>query len=124
MSESRSAPGFPTGWMAVVAAGRFLAELGMLAGLAVVGWSAGSQWGGAGLGFALALVLPVLAALVWGLWVAPAARRRVADPARFALELVLFGAAIAGLVAIDAVRWAVALGALWLATAFAGRKGY
>jgi len=110
--------------MAFAAAGRFLAELGMLSGLAVVGWHAGNRESGGGLGFVLALVMPVLAALVWGLWVAPQARRRVPDPARFVVELVLFGAAAVGLVATSSMFWAVALAVLWLATAFAGRKGY
>jgi hypothetical protein len=48
----------------------------------------------------------------------------VADPGRFVVELVLFGAAVAGLVAFDFVGFGAALGVLWLATAFAGRKGY
>jgi hypothetical protein len=110
--------------MAVVAAGRFLAELGLLAGLAVVGWRAGNDWSGPVLGSVLAVSLPIVAAAVWGLWVAPRARRRIADPPRFVVELVLFAAAVAGLVAVGAVGWAAALGILWLATAFAGRKGY
>ena len=33
----------------------------------------------------------------WGLWVAPRASRRLADPQRLVLELVLFAAAIAAL---------------------------
>ena len=110
--------------MAVLAGGRFLAELAMLAALAVVGWEAGNNWSAAWLGVLVALALPVLAAVVWGLWVAPRARRRMADPARFAVELVLFGAAAAGLVTIGRTAWAVALVVLWSATAFAGRKGY
>jgi hypothetical protein len=110
--------------MAVLAGGRFVAELGMLAGLAVIGWHAGTGRAGSGLGVVLALALPLVAATVWGLWVAPRSRRRVADPGRFVVELVLFGAAVAGLVAFDFVGFGAALGVLWLATAFAGRKGY
>jgi hypothetical protein len=37
--------------------------------------------------------------VAWGLWVAPASRRRLADPLRLAVEVVLFAAGVAALAA-------------------------
>jgi len=47
---------------------------------------------------ALAAAFPLAAAVVWGVAIAPRARRRASDPARAALELLLFAAAATGLV--------------------------
>ncbi|MEV1115213.1 YrdB family protein [Actinosynnema sp. NPDC049800] len=69
---------------------RFLTELALLGGLAAAGARLG---GGAVLGVALAVLLPVTAAVVWGAAIAPRARRRLPEPGRFLVELVLFGAA-------------------------------
>ncbi len=41
----------------------------------------------------LGVAAPLAAAVSWGLWIAPKAKRRLRDPARLALELLLFGAA-------------------------------
>jgi hypothetical protein len=49
--------------------------------------------------FALAAALVLAAAAVWGRWVAPASRRRLADPARLVVEVVFFAAAGAALAA-------------------------
>jgi hypothetical protein len=69
---------------------RFLAEVGMLLCLGVGGW----QRGGSLLGSAvLGIALPVVAAGVWGRWVAPRAPRRLRDPARLGVEVTLFTAA-------------------------------
>ena len=38
--------------------------------------------------------------LLWGAWVAPKSRRRLPDPARILLELVIFGAATAAFVSV------------------------
>jgi hypothetical protein len=73
---------------------RFLLELCMLAALALVGWRLG---GPVVLQVLLAGLLPAVAATLWGLWVAPRATQRLADPARFAVEAVLFAVASAGL---------------------------
>jgi Protein of unknown function (DUF2568) len=43
--------------------------------------------------FALAAALVLAAAAVWGRWVAPASRRRLADPSRLVVEVVFFAAA-------------------------------
>jgi hypothetical protein len=64
----------------------------------------------------------VLAALVWGRWVAPRATRRLEDPARLGVEVVLFAVAAGGLVIAGRVGWAVALGLLWAVTAPFGRR--
>jgi hypothetical protein len=77
---------------------RFFLELCMLGALGFWGARAGTtpalQWG-------LGLGAPLLAAVVWGVWVAPASSRRVKLPARLLVELVVFGAAIAALVAAE-----------------------
>ena len=69
---------------------RFLTELALLAGLAV----AGARLGGTVLFSVLGGVLaPAAAAAIWGLVIAPRARRRLAEPTRFLLEFVLFALA-------------------------------
>jgi uncharacterized protein DUF2568 len=73
---------------------RFLLELALLAALAYWGWH--EQ------GVALAILLPLLAAVVWGAFVAPKARFPVPVPVRLAIELTLFGLAVAGLFAAGA----------------------
>ena len=66
---------------------RLACELGLLVALGVWGFHTGR-------GIAAKLVLgvgaPLLAAVAWGLWVAPASRRRLADPLRLAVEVLLF----------------------------------
>jgi hypothetical protein len=81
------------GFSGLVLLGRFLSELAMLAGLGVAGYRLGD-----GVVFSIvdAVLLPVVAAALWGLFIAPRARRRLPEPARFVVELVLF--AVTGLV--------------------------
>jgi hypothetical protein len=81
---------------------RFLTELALLAGLAVAGAHLGE---GVVFGIIDAVLMPVGAAVIWGLFVAPRARRRLPEPARFLVELVLFAAT--GLV-LALVGWLVA----------------
>jgi hypothetical protein len=80
-SQRGSAPYFLVSLVA------FLSELAMLATLGVVGWHAG---GGGLLSVALTALGPALAVVVWSLWVAPTARRRLADPWRLILQIALF----------------------------------
>ena len=110
-----------TGPGLLVDAGRFASELGMLAALGVGGWTAGAP-AGVGVGVLLAAALPLLAAVVWGRWVAPRASRRLPDPARLGVEVVLFGAAACGLGLAGHAGWALALGLLWAVTAPFGRR--
>jgi hypothetical protein len=70
---------------------RFLCEIAALVAVAWWGWTVTPVLG---------IVLPVAAASAWGAWIAPRASRRLADPARFALELVIFAAATASLLAV------------------------
>ncbi len=67
-----------------VSAVRFATEVAALAALAVAGLA---------IAWPLALALPAAFAFVWGWWVAPKARSRLADPSRLAVEIVLFVAA-------------------------------
>jgi len=75
---------------------RFLSELALLAALAFVG-----AWIGDNLiaSVLLAVALPVAAVAIWGRFIGPKGRSRLPDPYRLGLELVLFGAAAAGLIA-------------------------
>jgi hypothetical protein len=68
---------------------RFALELAALAAFAT--WGLHATRGPTR--FALAAAAVGVAAAVWGIWVAPAARRRLADPARLAVEMVFFAAA-------------------------------
>jgi hypothetical protein len=88
---------------------RFLLELCALAALAYWGIETGS-----GVAVDLALALGTVGAFVavWGRWVAPRASRRLADPARLGLELVLFAAALAALAAAGQPAIAVVLAAV------------
>jgi hypothetical protein len=69
---------------AVNLAVRFACELAALAALAWWGWPL------AGIGAA------IVVAVIWGLFVAPRARRRLPDPYRLGVELVIFAFATAG----------------------------
>jgi hypothetical protein len=68
----------------------FLAELAMLALLAVTGARLGA--GTLALGLALAILLPLSAASIWSVWMAPRSSRRLADPGRLFAEVALFAA--------------------------------
>lgn len=84
----------------IVWALRFLFELLALAAFAIGGWSLTSG----PLRLVLAVALPVIAGIVWGLWMAPKSTRRLRDPARLVVEVVFFLAAGAAL-------WAAGLAA-------------
>lgn len=76
-------------------AARFALELCMLAALGYTGFQLAD---GVVAQIALAIALPLAAAVVWGVAIAPKARRRAPDPGRAALELLVFAAAATGLV--------------------------
>jgi hypothetical protein len=91
---------------------RFLCELAMLAALAYWGFTVGdgaSTW-------VLGIGAPLLAAVVWGAWVAPKARWPVPLPTRVVIELVLFGAAVGALAVAGQPLVAVVLAVAALAT--------
>jgi hypothetical protein len=89
---------------------RFLLELALLAALAVWGFSLGSTW----LSVVAGIGAPVMAACVWGLWIAPKSERRLTDPTRLVLELLLFTAAAIALAATGRTALAAVLVALVL----------
>jgi anti-sigma-K factor RskA len=85
---------------------RFLLELSALAAVAYWGWSEpGGVWR-----WVLVIAAPAAVALLWGQTIAPKARRRVRDPWRLVVELVVFGSAIAALVDADQPTLATVLG--------------
>lgn len=73
---------------------RFLLELCALASLGYWGFQTGSGWL---VKWALGIGAPLLAAIVWGLFVSPKATYDIGDPARLAVEIAVFGAAAVGL---------------------------
>ena len=78
----------------VNAAIRFMLEISALIALGY--W--GSQLGDSTTTrAAMAILAPLVAAVAWGLWVAPKAGHRVADPARVVIEVAVFGGAAIGL---------------------------
>ncbi|WP_410595934.1 YrdB family protein [Amycolatopsis sp. lyj-23] len=91
-----------SGLSGVVLTVRFLTELALLGGLALAGTPLGS---GVALAVVDAVLLPAAAAALWGLFVAPRARRRLPEPARFLLEFALFAGAGA---VLALVGWLVA----------------
>ncbi len=103
---------------ATLLTGRFLAELALLAVLVIIGINAGIGLAGR---IALAVGLPVVAAVVWGLVMAPRAKRRLADPWRFIAEAVIFAAAAAGLAVTASVPGAVAFGVITIGLAVLAR---
>jgi hypothetical protein len=66
---------------------RFFLELCLLAALGTWGFGVEGNWVTR---LAIGLGLPLLAAILWGLFVAPRARQRLGEPWRLALEMFLF----------------------------------
>ena len=90
--------------VAVAAVVRFLVELATLAVLAWWGWSAG--------GPVAAVLVPVAAALVWGTFCSPRAAIRLAYPAVLALQVLVLGSGVLGLLALGHPAWAGLLAVL------------
>mgnify|MGYP000938776578 CR=1 FL=1 len=93
---------------------RFLLELGAVAAVSIGGFALADGAAGVVLG----IVAPVLVVVTWGAFVAPKAPRRLADPARFAVEVVVFGLAAMGLVVAGQALLGVAFGAFAVANAW------
>ncbi|MBL8117554.1 MAG: YrdB family protein [Anaerolineae bacterium] len=72
---------------------RFLLELALLA--AVGYW--GFQTNTGVLAWVLGLGAPIGVALIWGIWVAPQSKRKLADPLRLGVEIILFGLGVLAL---------------------------
>jgi hypothetical protein len=88
----------------------FLLELCMLAALGYWGFTLDQGLAarlGAGLG------APILAAVVWGKWMAPRASNRLQEPLHLIVELIIFGLAITALYAAGQPRLALAFGLIY-----------
>src|SRR3954469_4011451 len=77
--------------------GRFLRELCMLGSLGYWGFKTGD---GAATKALLGVGAPLLAAVVWGLFIAPKATIEVPKPAWIGLQVIVFGAAALALAAV------------------------
>ena len=75
---------------------RFILELIVLAALAVWGFGASTELV---VQLALGLGAPAIVIVVWAMFVSPKATRRLEDPARLVLEVVVFGAGVVALIA-------------------------
>jgi len=83
---------------------RFLLELSALAAVAYWGWSEHAglwRW-------VLVMAAPLAIAFLWGKTIAPKAKRRVRDPWRLVVELLVFGSAGAALLDADQSALAIA----------------
>jgi hypothetical protein len=89
---------------------RFVLELCALAALGYWGWQAG---GSTAPSVALAVAAPLAAAVLWGCFVAPKRRFEVSEAVKLGVELLVFGAAVAGLVAAGAWPLGLALGIVY-----------
>ncbi len=89
---------------AVAAVLRFVLELCLIAAVGYFGFTFPDA-----AGWLLGLGLPIVFIAVWGAFVAPKAARQLADPARLAVELVLFALGTGALAAVGQWPWGVAL---------------
>ena len=88
---------------------RFLLELAALGAVAWCGWVIGNSTAAQVL---LAIVFPLVFALVWGTFIAPKAAVRVSRPVWYGLQVVLFGGAALALASVWAVWAGVAFAAI------------
>lgn len=105
-------------WQGALLTIRFLTELALLAVLAVL---VVRFHGLLGVRIGLAVLAVVAASAIWGMWIAPRAGRRLPDPWRLFLEIVLFGLATAGLVVQHDVIAAVIFAVVTIAVAILTR---
>jgi hypothetical protein len=87
---------------------RFVLELVVLVALFLWGTSVSGEFI---VQMVLGLGAPVLALATWGLFVAPRASRRLPDPQRLAVEIVVFGAGVLAFLARGDTLLALLLGA-------------
>jgi hypothetical protein len=119
-NDDRPAPGLAGAGpgQSVLLTLRFLTELALIVVLALVGVFASLPLAGR---IVIAVAAPVLAMVIWGLWMAPRARRRLQDPLRLAAELVLFAVAAAALALTGPVLAAVVFAVIAMGVAIALR---
>lgn len=94
---------------------RFGLELAALAGLGYWGFTLDRGWSWRIL---LGVGAPLLAAVVWGMFVSPKARVPLREPWRFAVEVLVFGSAALALAAAGRPIWGIVLGVLYLVNRF------
>jgi hypothetical protein len=99
---------------------RLATEIALIVVLAIVGANATPELAAR---IALAVLLPLAAAAIWGVGIAPRARHRWPDPWRIGAEIVLFLAAAAGLAAEGSVVAAIVFAVTTIGTAAAVRVG-
>jgi Protein of unknown function (DUF2568) len=114
--ENRSGPGpaMSGTWQSLLLTLRFATELATLAVLALAAASASIGLGGR---VVLAVLGPVLVAVVWGLAIGPRARHRLAEPWRLGTELVIFIVSAAALALAGDVVAAAVYGVISVGTA-------
>src|SRR3954452_15689900 len=93
---------------AVVLLVRFLSEIGALVGFTLYGFHE-AGW--------LGVIPPLVAAAIWGRWMAPRSENRLPDPRRLIAELVFFCAATSAFAAADAPAIAAIFGPVAIACA-------
>ena len=89
----------------------FFLELAMLAAYAFWGFQSGPT---TILKIVLAIGIPLLVAVIWGLFMAPRSTKRLQGVAYLALKVVLFGLAIAALIAIGYRASAIGFAAVFV----------
>jgi hypothetical protein len=91
---------------------RFLLELCLLAALVYWGFQSGQGWLGK---MSYGIGAPLLAAVIWGMFVAPKARYQLPGGMILALELILFAAGVTALYAAHQATLAWSLGLVYAA---------
>lgn len=91
---------------------RFLSEIALVVGAVWAGWQAHP---------ALGVLAGLAVVAVWAVFIAPKAGRRLGDPTRLVLEVLLFVAVAVELVATGAWAWGPVLAAVGIAAATALR---
>jgi hypothetical protein len=97
---------------------RVVTELALVAGAA---WAASTRPRVVPVAIALGIVAALAVAMVWGIWIAPASRRRLPDPFRLGLEVLLFVVVAAGLLRVGHAPAAGVLAVAGVVTAVAVR---
>lgn len=96
----------------------FVAELAMLALLAASGWRLGD---GGLIGIALAVLYPALVVVLWSIYIARTAEKRLRQPWRLAVQLLLIAGTTAAAIAGDLMVLGIVFAAL--ATVTFGSSG-
>ena len=91
---------------------RFLLELAALAVLGWWGWRTGTS---ATLRWTLVIALPLVAAVLWGLFAAPKSALDVSGPVKVAVQTLVLGGAAAALLNLGETRWAGLYGGVLVA---------